>query len=45
MFKNLGSTYKVMKLSGETLGTNEAFYYATYGAAKGLNLDKRIGKI
>lgn len=43
MLATLGEAYKVLKLSGQTLGPGRALYLATLGAARALDLDDRIG--
>lgn len=41
--QTLGEAYKVQQLQGNTLSAFEAFYYATLGGAKSLDLDDRLG--
>ena len=39
----MGEAYKVLQLQGQVLPVTRAFYLATLGAARALDLDDRIG--
>jgi guanine deaminase len=43
MLRTLDEAYKVLQLSGQSLGAERAFYLATLGGARALYLDERIG--
>lgn len=45
MLRTLHEAYKVVQLSGRTLGVLDAFHLATLGAARALALDDRIGNL
>jgi guanine deaminase len=43
MLRTLGDAYKVLQLKGQSLTPFGAFYLATLGSARALNLDDQIG--
>jgi guanine deaminase len=43
MLRTLAEGYKVLQLRGTTLSSLDAFYLATLGAARALELDAHIG--
>jgi guanine deaminase len=45
MFRTMHEAYKVVQLSGQSLGVLDAFHLATLGAARALALDDRIGNL
>jgi guanine deaminase len=45
MLRTLHEAYKVVQMSGRTLGVLDAWHLATLGAAKALALDDRIGNL
>jgi guanine deaminase len=45
MLRTLAEGYKVLQLRGQTLSSLDAFYLATLGAARALELDAHIGNL
>ena len=45
MLCTLGDGYKMLQLEGQSLPAYQAFYLATLGAARALDLDNRIGNL
>jgi guanine deaminase len=45
MFRTMHEAYKVVQLSGQSLGVLDAFHLVTLGAARALALDDRIGNL
>lgn len=45
LLQTLGEAYKVVKLQGGTLSATRAFYLATLGSARALDLDDKIGSL
>jgi guanine deaminase len=45
MFRTMHEAYKVVQMSGRTLGVLDAFHLATLGAANALQLDAHIGNL
>ena len=43
LLRTMGEAYKVLQLQGQVLPVTRAFYLATLGAARALDLDDRIG--
>ena len=43
MLKTMGESYKVMQLNGYSVSVFETLYKSTFGAAKALHLDDKIG--
>jgi guanine deaminase len=43
LLRTLGDAYKIAQLQGYTINSLESFYCVTYGAAKALKLDDKIG--
>jgi len=43
MFRTLGDAYKISQLQGYTVNSLESFYSMTYGAARALKLEDKIG--
>ena len=43
MFRTLGDAYKISQLQGYTVNSLESFYSVTYGAARALKLEDKIG--
>ncbi len=43
MFRTLGDAYKIAQLQGYAVNSLESFYSVTYGAARALKLDDKIG--
>lgn len=45
MFRTMHEAYKVVQMSGRTLGVLDAFHLATLGGARALQLDAHIGNL